>query len=232
MPIFFGENLESPLTDAAKSFLADEIGALEPVFWKIKPTLEESRKLNDSDRLYVWLFCVSFLWHAEHGNGTGEAQTLLARVLGEIPLLPQAERPALYNHCAAIFDWDLEDYEATLALLERDDNIPDYSCVESHIHWQIARSCLYREDYERMLTLMQKCCDEEAYEEMVELLVCRRAIEPAIRLAAQFEMKWFDRHMLPWDRLLTTLDETGQRDRIPAAAETLRALGIEVNWRG
>ena len=231
MPIFFGENFDSPLADAAKSFLADEIGALEPVYWKIQPILEESKKLNDPDRLYVWLLCVSFLWHAQNGNGTGQANTLLAQVLGEIPLLPQAERPALYNHCAQVFQFDLEDHEATLALLERDDNIPDYSRVESDIYWQIARSCLYREDYERMLTLMRQYPSEEAYDEIIELLVCRRAIEPAIRLAAQFEMKWFDRHMLPWDRLLTTLDETGQQDQIPETITKLRALGIEVNWR-
>lgn len=232
MPAFFGENFESPLTEEARSFLAEEIGALEPVYWKIQPTLDESKKLNAPDRLYVWLLCVSFLWHAQNGNGTGEARILLAQVLGEIPLLPQAERPALYNHCAQVFQFDFEDYEAALALLERDDNIPDYSCVDSSIYWNIARSCLYREDYERMLALMRKCYDEETYDEMIELLVCRRAIEPAIRLAAQYRMELFDRCALPWDRLLTTLEETGQQDRIPEVLEKLRALGLEVNWRG
>lgn len=229
MPIFFGENFDSPLTDAAKSFLAEEIGALEPISWKIQPTLDESKKLSDPDRLYVWLLCVSFLWYVPNGNGTGEAQTLLTRVLGEIPLLPQAERPALYNRCAAIFEYDLEDFEAALSLLERDDNIPDYSCVDSCIYWQLSRSYLYREDYERMLTVMRKCRDEEAYDELIELLVCRRAIEPAIRLAGQFKMEWVDRCMLPWDRLVTTLKETDQQEKISEVVEKLKALGMEVN---
>jgi hypothetical protein len=85
MPVFFDENFEPPLTDAAKNFLADEIGALEPVYWKIQPTLEESKKFNAPDRLYVWLLCVSFLWYAQNGNGTRQAKTLLAQVLWEIP---------------------------------------------------------------------------------------------------------------------------------------------------
>jgi hypothetical protein len=64
-----------------------------------------------------------------------------------------------------------------------------------------------------MLTLMRQCPREEAYDEIIKLLVCRRAIEPAIRLAAQFEMKWFDRHMLPWDRLLRALGVEVSRHR-------------------
>nr|WP_309684577.1 hypothetical protein [Armatimonas sp.] len=231
MPIFFGENLESPLTKAAKKFLQEQIDGIEPVFWRIKPVVEEAKKLCDPDRLYVWLCCVSFLWHAEHGNGTGKAQTLLAQVLGEIPLLPHAERPALYNHCVAIFDFDMDDSETALAILERDDNIPnifDYGCSENRIRWNVGIRCFFRADYEQMLKAMALCDDEEAYNDLVNLLALRREIGYAVRLAAQFHGR--QRHMmLPYETLLETLKQHNTPETVEAAITQLEALGVKVN---
>lgn len=231
MPSFFGKNLESPLTATDKKFLQEKIDALEPVFWRIKPAVEEAKKLSDPDRLYVWLHCSSFLWTAENGNGQAEADELLATILGEIPLLPLAQRPELYNLCVAIFDFDRDDSETALAILERDDNIPDifnYGCNENNIRGNVGRSCFFRGDYEQMLKAMALCDDEEPYNDLVNLLALRREIGYAARLAAQFRGQ--QRHMmLPYETLLDTLKQHNTPESVESAITQLEALGVKVN---
>ena len=232
MPTFFGENLESPLTETAKNFIAEKIGELEPHRRNIAPLLAEARQLSDADRLYVTLCCARSIWYEPMGNGTWQAHELMAQVLGEIPLLPQAERPALYNRCVAIFDFDFEDYEAALAVLEREDNLPDvfqHGCNESNIRWSVARNLTFRAEYERLLSVMEPCGDEEAYNEIVTLLALRREIGYAARLAAQFPSQYQDRMMLPYETLLETLQQHNTPESVEATIAQLEELGVKVN---
>lgn len=75
---------------------------------------------------------------------------------------------------------------------------------------------------------MTLCDDEEAYNDIVDLLALRREISYAVRLAAQFRGQ--QRHMmLPYETLLETLKQHNTPETVEAAITQLEALGVKVN---
>ncbi|WP_394795880.1 hypothetical protein [Armatimonas sp.] len=231
MPIFFGENLESPLTDAASNWISEGIWDLPTGYSTLEPLLTEAEKLAAPDRLWIRLYCASRLLHHDQGDNQPAGQRLLESVLAEVPQLSQEFRPELYNFCAMLYNDDLDDPESAIAIMERDDNLIEGWYV-SDVYRAITRRCFEQGDYERMLRYAKEIAySEEFFDEFIPRLVYRGELDTAARLAALFPPHSQDQFMLPYERLLTTLKETGQQDQILETITKLRALGIEVNWR-
>lgn len=231
MPIFFGENFESPLTEAANHWILGGIWDLPTGYSTLEPLLTEAEKLAAPDRLWIRLYCASRLLHHDQGDHQPAGQQLLESVLSETSLLPQEFRPDLYNFCAMLYNDDLDDPETAVAIMERDDNIIEGFYV-SDVYRAITRRCFEQKDYERMLRYAREIAySEEFFDEFIPHLVHRGELDTAARLAALFPPHSQDQFMLPYERLLTTLEETGQQERIPEALEKLRALDVEVHWR-